>query len=213
MREGTIDRAAPGGRPRRRWFGGTRGVLAVVALAALGLAWLAAEHREAGRRARLVAELGRAGAWSGLDEPTIVGQVVRKFGPGREAWLRARIGRGWFDHPSIFVAGHLDDARVPAVARRLRELGTVREVHYDGAGLTAGGIAALRADLPGVNVVPIAAPAEHREFLAAMRGPHLAYGALGFSIAVAVLALGLALGAIRWLIGRRRSARRAMAEP
>lgn len=207
----TVDRAAQRGRPRRRWFGGTRGVLVLIALVALGLAWLAREHREAGRRGSLVAQLGRARVLSRLDEPTVVGQVVKKFWPGREAWLRARIGRGWFDHPSIFWASDLDDARVPEVARRLRELGTVREVHYGGANLTAAGIAALRADLPGVNVVPNASPAEHREFLAS-QGTHLAAGALGFTIVVAVLALGLAVGAIRWLIGRLRSARVALAE-
>jgi hypothetical protein len=189
---------------RRKFFSGMRGLLAAIVLIALGLGWLAYEHRRAERRTILVAELARSGTLSRLDEPTVVGQVVKKFWPRREAWMRDRIGGGWFDHPSIFVCFNLHDEQVPGIVQRLRELGTVKEVHYHGDQLTEAGISGLRAGLPEVNVVPNASPALHRYFLASV-GMHVAYGAMFFTIGVAILLLALLVLAIRWLARRLRA--------
>jgi hypothetical protein len=201
----------------RRLVSGTRGLLASIVLIDLGLGWFAHECRRADRRTVLIGELARSfRVCSQLDEPTYLSQIVKKFWPRREAWLRGKIGRGWFDHPSIFVCDHLDDDLVTEVVRRLRELGTVQEVHYDGAGLTEAGIAELRESLPGVNVVPNSSPALHSYFLAATMGTHLAYGALGFMVVVALTALSLMVFSIRWLVRRFRVARLhrpAAAEP
>ena len=189
----------------RKFFSGTRGLLASIVLIALGLGWFAHEYRRAERQTILMAELARSGTHSRLNEMTIVGQIVKKFWPRREAWIRGKIGAGWFDHPSIFVCDRLDDDQVPGIARRLRELGTVQEVHYGGARLTKSGIAGLRVGLPGVNVVPNASPALHRYFLASM-GTHTAYGALSFMIVVTITLLCLLAFVIRWLVRRFREA-------
>ena len=195
---------------RRKTFSGTRALLATVVVVALGLGGLAHAHRQAERRTVLMAELTRSGMHPMLNEMTYLDEIVKKYWPRREAWLRGTIGGGWLDCPTVFNGQKLDDERVPEIARKLRELGTVREVHYGGDRLTEAGIARLRAELPGVNVVPYDVPELHHYSRASM-GEHLAYGALGFMIAVATTALGLLVVAIRWLIRRLRAAGRPFA--
>jgi hypothetical protein len=199
----------------RKFISGTRSLLALIVLVALGLGWFAHEIRKAERRTVLVGKLARSGAVSLLDEPTYVAQIVKKFWPGRETWIRGQIGSGWFDHPSIFVCSNLRDDQVSGIVQRLQELGTVQEVHYDGALLTEAGITRLQEGLPGVNVVPNSSPALHHYFLASM-GAHAAYGVLGFMIVVALTLLCLLTFAIRWVVRRFLAAgpaRPGMAEP
>jgi len=195
--------------PKRKLLSGTRGLLAAILLVALGLGWFAHEHRRTQRQTILIGELARSGMISRLDEMTTLSQFVKKFCPSREAWLRDKIGDGWFDHLSIFMTFKFNDDQVPQVVERLRELGTVQEVHYGGGWLTEAGISRLRDGLPGVNVVPNAAPDQHRFFLASM-GEHMAYGALGFTIVVALILLTSLILSIRWLILRFRAARLAL---
>ncbi len=195
--------------PRRKLIFGTRLLLFVITLAALGFGWFAHEHGQAQRQTILIDELARSGMISRLDEMTTLSQIVKKFSPSREAWLRGKIGDGWFDHPSIFMTFKLHDDQVPQVVERLRELGTVQEVHYGGDRLTEAGISRLRDGLPGVNVVPNAAPDQHRFSLASM-GEHMAYGALGFMIVIAVILLTLLVLLIRWVAIRFRVARLAL---
>jgi hypothetical protein len=196
---------------RRKTLSGTRRLLAAIILVAMALGWLAHAHRQAERRAVLMSELARSGVLGRLTEPTHLSLIVKKFWPNREAWLRGKIGGGWFDHPSIFVTSRLDDEQVPGVTGRLRELGTVLEIHY--GDLSDEGISQLMAGLPGVNVVPNASPALHRFWLASM-GEHVAYGAMIFALVVAATLLGLLAVSIFWVARRYRTAwaSRALAE-
>ncbi len=196
---------------RRPNSSGTRRLLTLILLVALGLGWFGHHYRQAERQTILLGELAKSNMYPMLNEPTLVGQVVKKFWPGREASIRGKIGSGWFDNPSIFLGGKIVDDQVPGIARRLRELGTVREVHYDGARLTGAGIAGLRDGLPGVNVVPYDSPELHHYFRAMMTGTHALYGPLWVMLGVAITLLASFVLAIRWLVRRLRAGRPALA--
>src|SRR5689334_20418289 len=163
MRE-SIPHAADSAPEKWQYPIGLRFLMVMVLFAALILAWIARESRRAELRAALVAELARVGVAPLLEEPTGFGQLVRKFLPTYERRLGERIGRGWFDRPTVFVCRGLEDQQVPFVVERLRRLGTVREVHTQSTRLTSRGVSGLRSGLPGVNIVPSANPALHRYF-------------------------------------------------
>jgi frataxin-like iron-binding protein CyaY len=196
---------------KRKILSGTRRLLAAIILVAMALGWLAHTHRQAERRTVLMSELAHSGVLARLTEPTHLSLIVKKFWPNREAWLRGKIGGGWFDHPSIFVTSNLGDEQLPGVIERLRELGTVQEVHY--GSLSDEGISQLTAGLAGVNVVPNASPALHRFWLASM-GEHVAYGAMAFALVVTATLFGLLAFSIFWVARRYRTAwaSRALAE-
>jgi hypothetical protein len=183
---------------------GLRFLLVMVLFASLTLAWVARESRRAQLRSALFAELTRVGVSPLLEEPTGVGQLVKKFLPKYERRLGERIGRGWFDHPTIFVCWGLEDQQVPFVVERLSRLGTVREIHTQGTRLTPQGVSELRSGLPGVNVVPSANPALHKYFNDQINHEHFAGEGLKLA---GLLALGL-LGTLiflAWPLSRRRS--------
>lgn len=140
--------------PRRKWryrFG-LRWLLVTVTLASLAVGWIGCEHRRAQRQTALVAELAEVGVVVGLEEPTGAGLVVRKFVPEREAWLRERIGPGWFYRPTEFVSWRLEADQVEFAAERLKRLGTVREVQLR-TPQSAAQIDRLRTALPGTLVL------------------------------------------------------------
>ena len=190
---------------RRRIFTGTRGLLAFIVFMALGLGWFAHLYRQAERRTILLDELARSDMHDMLNEPTVVGQVIKKFWPGRESWVRGRIGSGWIDKPSIFKSGKIVDDQVAGIAQNIRELGTVREVHYDGERLSEAGIASLRDGLPGVNVVPYDLTELHHYFRSMMIGTHALYGPLWVMLGVAITLLVLFVLAARWLARQLRT--------
>jgi hypothetical protein len=198
----------PSGLGRRAFLSGTRGLLFVILSLALVFGWFGREYRRAEERTMLVAELARENASSRLNEPTLSGQLVRKFLPGRERRIRDKVGGGWFDRPTVFVLFHLTDAKVSGVAERLRKLGTVREVHYDGPDLTERGVEALRDGLPGVNVVPNASTDLHRYWLMRTRSETVAYEAMFFTIAVLIAFCLMAVALLRWFVRRLRGIRR-----
>jgi hypothetical protein len=185
---------------------GLRFLLAMVLLAALILGWVAREHRRADERTFLVAQLHGVGVLSILDEPTGLALLLKKFLPRYERRLGDRIGRGWFDRPTVFECTRLKDEEVPYAAERLRRLGTVREIHTRGTQLTQQGASALQSSLPGVDVVPSANPSLHRYYNAQVYHEHFASEGLELA---ALLASGL-LGTLiflAWPLVRRRRPR------
>jgi hypothetical protein len=143
---------ADSSRPKWRYRFGLRWLLVAVTLAALAVGWIGYEHRRAQGQTALVAELAEVGVVVGLEEPTGVGLVVRKFFPDREAWLRERIGPGWFYRPAEFVIWRLEADQVEFAAQRLNRLGTVREVQLRTPQSEAQ-IDRLRSELPGTLVL------------------------------------------------------------
>ncbi len=182
---------------------GLRFLLVTVCLAGLILGWVTREHRQAIRRTSLVAELSAVSVVPILEEPTGFGQLVKKVLPKYERPITARIGRGWFDRPTVFVCRQLVDDQVPFVVERLKLLGTVREIHTQSPKLSERGISGLRSGLPGVDVVSSANPALHRYFRDQVGHEHLATEGLQLA---ALLLLGL-LGTLvffAWPLVRRR---------
>jgi len=174
-----------------------------VCFAGLILGWVAREHRQSNRRTALVAELSGVGVVPVLEEPTGFGQLVKGVLPRYERPIIARIGRGWFDRPTVFVCRQLQDDQVPFALERLKRLGTAREIHTQGPALSETGISELRSGLPGVNVVPSANPALHRYFRDQVEHEHLATEGLQLA---GLLLLGL-LGTLvffAWPLVRRR---------
>ena len=189
---------------------GLRFLLVMVLFAALILAWVAREARRAERRTALVAELAGLGVAPVLEEPTGLYLLVERLRPGSPRRLGERIGRGWFERPTVFACRGLDDERVPLAVERLRRLGTVRELHTGGPGLSGRGVSGLRSGLPGVDVVPSANPALHRYLNDQVSHEHFAGEGLELA---ALLALGL-LGTLiflAWPLLRRRRPRPATA--
>ena len=174
---------------RWRYRFGLKFMLATVLLAALILGWVVPEQRRADERTALVAELTGVGVRPILEEPTAWGLLLMGGNrPGYKRWLRDRFGSGWFDRPTVFVCARLEDKQVPYAVERLRRLGTVREVHTQGRGLTQRGVSGLQSGLPDIDVVPSANPALHRYFREQVEHEHS--GAEGLKLA-AVLAAGL----------------------
>jgi hypothetical protein len=209
MREPRIHAA---GSVSMRWqyrFG-MRFLLAAVLLVALILGWVAPAQRRADERTALVAELAGVGVRPILEEPTALGLVVMGgLNERHRRWLRERVGSGWFERPTVFVCGHLEDKQVPYAVERLRRLGTVHEVHTQGPGLTQQGISGLQSGLPGVEVVPSANPVLHRYFRDEVEHEHS--GSEGLKLA-ALLALGLlcTLVFFAWPLLRRRTGGRSL---
>jgi hypothetical protein len=189
---------------------GLRFLLVMILFSALVLAWVANESRRAERRTALVSELTRVGVSPLLEEPTGFGQLVKGLLPRYERRLGERIGRGWFDRPTVFVCRGLEDRQVPFAVERLRRLGTVREVHTQGPGLTPRGVSGLRNGLPGVNVVPSAKPALHRYFKDQVSHEHFAGEGLGLAAMLAVGLLGTLIF-LAWPLLWRGRPRRAIA--
>jgi hypothetical protein len=200
---GSIPHAADSLPMRWQYRIGLRFLLVSVCFAALILGWFTREYRQANRRTALVAELSGVGVLPILEEPTGFGQLVKGALPKYERPIIARFGRGWFDRPTVFVCGRLQDDQVPLAVERLKLLGTVREIHTQGPGLTERGISDLRNGLPGVDVVPSANPALHRYFRDQVGHEHQATEGLQL---LALLLLGL-LGTLvffAWPLMRRR---------
>jgi hypothetical protein len=205
MSQAQPERTAPPARRRLRF--GLRTLLAAILLVALPLGWVAREHHRAAERSALVAELTDARVRVVLAEPTNFGLWVRKRLPGREAWVRDRIGDGWFSVPTAFDATRLDDERVPFALARLGRLGTVREVYFHGGRTTEAGVSALRSGLPGVNVVPWRDTSRHH-YLNAQGGEHFAFGPAAFEASLALWLLGIVAWAA-WSLARRLRRRAA----
>jgi hypothetical protein len=145
-----------------------------VCFAALVLGLVTREHRQANRRTALVAELSGVGVVPILEEPTAFGQLVKGAFPKYEQPIMARIGRGWFDRPTVFLCRQLLDDQVPFAVKRLKLLGTVREIHTQSTGLSDRGISELRGGLPSVGVVPSVNRALHRYYRDQTEHEHLA---------------------------------------
>jgi hypothetical protein len=124
----------------------------LVTWASLAVGWIGCEHRRAQHQTALINELANIGIVVDLEEPTGVGLLVRKFLPQREAWLRERVGPGWFHRPTVFVSWRLDADKVAQAAERLNRLGTVRDVQLRGP-QSAEHIELLRSELPGAMIV------------------------------------------------------------
>ena len=195
-----------GGRAPSRWRYrvGLRFLLAAVFFAALVLACVSREDRQARRRTAIVAELSSVGVMPLLEEPTGFSLLVKKLAPEQEPALVERLGRGWFERPTVFLCRQLEDDQVPFAVERLKLLGTVRAVHTEGPRPTQQGVSLLRDGLPGVDVVPSANPALHRYFRNQVEHAHLAVEGLQLA---AILAAGL-LATVVFLVWplRRRKA-------
>ena len=202
----SISRSVPTAPNRWQYRIGLRFCLVTVCFAGLILGWVAREHRQANRRTALVAELSGVGVVPILEEPTGFGQLVKGVLPRYERAIVARIGRGWFDRPTVFVCRQLTDERVAFAVQRLKLLGTVREIHTQGPALSEQGISQLRSGLPDVDVVPSANPALHRYFRDQVGHEHLATEGLQLA---ALLLLGLigTLVFFAWPLVRRRGPR------
>ena len=202
MREST-SRSVPTAPNRWQYRIGLRFLLLTVCFAGLILGWVTREHRQVNRRTALVAELSGVNVVPILEEPTGFGLLIKKVLPKYEQPITARIGRGWFDRTTVFVCRQLLDDQVPFAVERLKLLGTVREIHTQGAGISERGVSELRSGLPGVDVVPSANPALHRYFRDQVGHEHLAIEGLQLA---ALLLLGL-LGTLvffAWPLVRRR---------
>jgi hypothetical protein len=210
MREST-SRTVPTKPNRWQYRIGLRFLLVTVCFVGLILGWVSREHREANRRTALVAELSGVGVEPLLEEPTGFGQIVKKVLPKYEQPIIARIGRGWFDRPTVFVCRQLLDDRVPFAVERLKLLGTVREIHTQGPGLSERGISELRSGLPDVAVVPSANPALHRYFHDQVGHEHLATEGLQLAGLLLLCLLGT-LVFFAWPLVRRRRPR-ALCKP
>ncbi len=173
---------------------GLRGLIVAVLAVGVTLGCLARWHRQAGDRAAIVAELQKLGVRPLLEEPTGLGFWIKKRIPGREPWIRDHLGPGWLAVPTVFVCSGLDDGRAPIAMEGLRRLGTVREIHFEGAGLTSEGVDRLRAGLPGVGVVPRSNPSEQPYLRSKTTGEQFALDGLLFEIGL--LAALLALGSV-----------------
>jgi hypothetical protein len=194
---------------RRRFRFGLRGLMASVLVLGIAFGWLAREVRRAEERSALVSELARSRVVSFLDEPTGFALVVRKFAPRSEAWLRERLGPGWFARPTVFVARGLDDEGVPGVVDRLARLGTVREVFLQRPNLTGAGELRLRDGLAGVNVVSPSDRAGPRYVRDQVEREHFAFEAAAVAASLVVGLLGLLFLLLRPLVRRRRPRGRA----
>lgn len=203
-----IPHAAGPATTRWQYRVGLRYLLTAVLLAALGLGWVASEARRAERRTALVAELAGLGVAPVLEEPTGLCLLAEKLRPGSPRRLGERIGRGWLQRPTVFACRDLADDRVPLAVERLRRLGTVRELHTGGPGLTERGVSGLRNGLPGVNVVPRSNPALHRYYRDQVEHEHFAGEGLAMAAALALGLLGM-LVFLAWPLLRRRRPRPA----
>ena len=181
---------------------GLRFLLVMVLFAAMFLAWIAREARRAERRTVLVAELAGLGIAPVLEEPTGLYLLVEKLRPGSPRRLGEWIGRGWLERPTVFASRALDDERVPLAVERLRQLGTVRELHTGGSGLSERGVSRLRSGLPGVNVVPSAKPALHRYFNEQVSHEHFAAEGLALAALLGLVLLGTLIF-LAWPLSKR----------
>jgi hypothetical protein len=87
------------------------------------------------------------------NRPTVSGLAIRKFFPGAgEAWIRERLGAGWFEYPAGFTSWHLRDDQVPRVVQRLIQLDTVQEIHLTNTPLSDRGVAAIQHGLPDATI-------------------------------------------------------------
>jgi hypothetical protein len=203
MTETTSSMTAP---KRRRTV--LRAAFTVVLLALTG--WFALEWSRVRRQEKVGPELVRVGVYVLLEEPTTLGQLVRKFLPNQEPWLAERIGEGWFARQTVFICHELTDDRAPEVAERLRGLGTVREVQLRHPQLSAAGRATFERVLPGVATVPFDDPAKHTYYRSRTEHEQFAFGGamLASLIAVALPSIALLGGwwAARRLVPRLRTA-------
>lgn len=189
--------------PKRRFQFGLRALLVVVTLVALVTAWISYLNRRAQERTRLTAELVRSGILVDLEEPNWLGQLVKKFAPQREDFVRDRLGSGWLGYPTVFCVWDLTQEQVPETANRLRRLGTVREFHFRRQPPESVA-AAMRRELPSVDVLTSTA-AIRTYYHSRVRQPVFAFEGAAF---LAVFALGLVGGVVllaRPLLRRRRS--------
>jgi hypothetical protein len=180
---------------RRRFQFGLRGLLIFVTLLAIVVAWFEHLNRHAQNRTRLTGELVRSGILVDLEEPNWLGQLTKKFAPGRETWLRGQLGRGWLGYPTVFCTSELPEDQVPLAADRLRRLGTVREFQFRREPPPEVA-AAMKRELPGVDVL-ITTTGNRTYYQRRVSQPVFAFEGAGF---LALFALGLigTAGAIAW---------------
>jgi hypothetical protein len=137
---------------RRPYQFGLRALLILVTLTALITAWVGHLHRRALVRTQTTLDLAANGILVDLEEPNWLGQLTKKFAPGRETWLRDRLGSGWLGYPTVFCCWELKEEQLPEVADRMRRLGTVREFHFRRE--PPKSVAdSLRRELPDVDVL------------------------------------------------------------
>jgi hypothetical protein len=182
---------------------GLKFLLVTICLTAFVLAWFTREYRQAQRQTALVAELSSVGVISIHDEPNGLDLLVMKFSPKYERSLRERIGMGWLYRPTVFLCARLEDEKVPSAIERLRQLGTVREIHTSGPNLTQRGVAALQSGLPDVNVVPSTNPSLHHYFRDQVEHEHLATEGLQLAGLLILGILGI-VAFFAWPLVRRR---------
>jgi hypothetical protein len=174
--------------------------LILVTLLAVIVGWFASLNRHAQNRTRLTGELVRSGILVDVEEPNWLGQLTKKFAPGREAWLRVQLGRGWLGYPTVFCASDLQEDQIPMAADRLRRLGTVREFQFRREPPPAVA-AAMRRELPGIDVLTTTT-AIGSDYQRRLSQPVFAFEGAGF---LAVLATGL-IGTAGLIVWRWRRA-------
>src|SRR5688500_11776840 len=129
-----------------------RPALLLAAALLMAVAWVAREQSRAKQQDRVLSALYRSNILVLLEEPTAVGQLVRKVAPRREDWLRERIGARWLAVPTVLRSDDLIDSRVPHVVDGIDQLGTVREIHLHDPRLPSAGRDDLSRRLPDVNL-------------------------------------------------------------
>lgn len=191
---------APPTRHRRFQFG-LRALLVVVTLLALFTAWIGHLNRRATQRTRLTAELVSRGILVDLEEPNWLGQIVRKYAPRREPWLRERLGSGWLGYPTVLGCWEMKEEHLSENLERIKRLGTVREVHLRQA--PSPQVAeAMRRELAGIDVVDSGKAGIGTYYQRRLSQPIFAFEGAAFLALIGLVVIGTLAG-LAWRLTRR----------
>lgn len=195
-----MSHAPPTGK--RRFQFGLRALLIVVTLLALLTGWIGHVNRRAAQRTRLTAELVSRGILVDLEEPNWLGQLVRKFAPQREPWLRERLGSGWLGYPTVLGCWEMREDHLLENLERIERLGTVREVHLRQAP-SPQVAAAMRRELAGIDVVDSSKAGIGTYYQRRLSQPIFAFEGAAFLALILLVVIGVLAG-LAWRLSRRR---------
>lgn len=186
---------------KRRFQFGLRSLLIVVTLLALFTGWIGHLNRRAAERTKLTAELVSRGILVDLEEPNWLGQLVKKFAPRRERWLRERLGGGWLGYPTVLCCWELREDHLPANLERIKRLGTVREFHFrlEPSPQVA---ATMRRELPGIDVLTSNA-AIRTYYQRRLTQPAFAFEGAAILALLVLGVIGVLAASLWWLVKRR----------